>query len=185
MKLKAQDAPYWESSEVALEKSVQDVMKLLDKHGCAKTAVQYGRDGRGARTVDFLWQLNDRSYVARFTTLTPGYESRRSAVRLTEMAEKQMGRIAWWYLKSMLVMVQYGHEEVMAPYLLQQGPRGSFTIQQQITDGNHANPAPWMLSNLDTPQPLALPANNDSADFTEVPNGPPAPDAGSANSAEV
>lgn len=159
-KLYAQQANYWDTSKVTLAKSCAEITDLLHKHGCTRTAIQHGTNDQGRRIIDVLWELDGRSYVAHFEPLEPEWSSRSTAASLEIKAQNQMGRIALWYLKSLLIMHSYGYREALAPYAL----TGRSTIQAQIAEGHEPDTTPWMIGSA----PSALALTDGKSEYEEV-----------------
>ena len=127
----AQDASFWDSGKSELSDSIGELGRILDKYGCdAAGTMKRKVDGKTHLIVEFA--LNDRRFAIEFKPLKVDYgRGRRTEAQLDELAEWQMGRIAVHWLKSMLTMVESGHDEVLMPYLYLRDGNSATTMQQQ------------------------------------------------------
>jgi hypothetical protein len=154
----AQDAEYWDTT-VALTKSVADIDGLIMAR-CNRTGKELVEvDGLPVLTI--WWEMGGQIYSATFRCLKLREQRTTSKSNPKTKQANQMGRIAWWWMKSALLMYEYGNEEVLLPYLqipasTLDGRKFNTTLQNQGID--------WMLGNMSALPALPAPGSF----FTEV-----------------
>lgn len=115
--LHAQDAPYW-GTDVAASKSQADILKILDKLGADKAAVQIQRVKNQDKVlvVVFEWPRNTgvfrRFEFPRLPFRKPKYASHtwQPTEKETEQCQKQAARIGYYMLKNLVTFMNiYPH----------------------------------------------------------------------------
>ena len=130
MKPPAQDMPYWDT-KTSLSKSESGIKDHLRAKNCKHVGSLYDED-KGELVVIFTFL--DEPYRMAFHPLTPGRPGRRSKANLPAQAERQMGRMAFYWIKSAVMMAIDGQNpEVLMPY--KQLPGGGPTLQQLKEEG--------------------------------------------------
>jgi hypothetical protein len=156
-KVYAQDAEYW-NTDVPLKRSLGQIHELMMER-CDQCGMSVGaEDETNLPTVRVMFMLDNIPYQVDFRCLP--IDAKRLTARTknndyTLKQANQMGRIAWWWLKSALLMYGYGYTETVIPYAVlpastQDGKRMNTTLQQQGVD--------WMLQQATANKLLALPA---------------------------
>lgn len=148
----AQDAMYWDT-KTSLAKTIGEITELLDDYGADQSGTSKKSDNGKVIGLTVFFILDGTAYMTTFTPLPikPNSRTQRSASEMQEAAVRQMGRVAWYWLKTVLMMHQYGHTEVLIPYAQVRASNGqSTTLQEQgmerflnaATGGLLALPAP-------------------------------------------
>lgn len=152
----AQDADYWDT-QVSWRRSLAEIDERLMEL-CGKTAKEVTEED-GLPVITLYWSLDGVNYQARFRCLKLDWTrvtGRVSQDKLRERQANQMGRIAWWWMKSALLMHEYGNKEVLLPYAMlpartPDGKPATTTLQQQGVD--------WLLAGASGMK--ALPSNSE------------------------
>jgi len=118
-------SPAYEDTSVSIDKSQAQIRKLLNKFNVK--AIRFTSYPSYA-LLEFMREVSDKQYVPYRITVEPKVRDwARNSARELDRAERQVWRVAYWWLKSKLEAIEFGlveFEQDFLPYMLLQDSVG-------------------------------------------------------------